>query len=118
MRIGVMMRYRRDPVPRLEGVVQNRLDRLFKSGKVKAADFDSRVFELLGSLPPPAAIQAIDRFQSKLTDDVRNISAFFTSMLRQVGVVRLFVAHPKTLHCCVVLQICQSISIYENYSLI
>lgn len=78
------MRYRRDPGPRLEAVVQNRLDRLFKNGKVKASDFDGRVYELLASLPPPAAIQAIERFQSKLTDEVRNVNAFFTSMLRQV----------------------------------
>ena len=84
------MRYRRDAGPRLEQTVQGRLDHLFRGSKIKASDFDGRVYELLSALPPNAAIRAIDRFQSKLTDEVRNISAFFTSLLRQVRHPQLF----------------------------
>ena len=78
------MRYRREPGPRLDQSVFVRLDRLYKATRIKASDFDSRVYELMHALAPPSAIRAIDRFQAKLSDDTRNVSALMTSVLRQV----------------------------------
>ena len=78
------MRYRREPGPRLDQSIMARLDRLYKATRIKANDFDGRVYELMNTMPPASAIRAIDRFQAKLSDDVRNVSALMTSMLRQV----------------------------------
>lgn len=84
MHPGFVTRYRKESTPRLEPEVESRLERLYRSSKVKASDLDLRVFEALNNLPPAVAVRAIDRFQAKVSDDVRNISAFFTSLLRQV----------------------------------
>lgn len=43
---GVMIRYRRDGTPRLDRDVYARLDKMYRSSNIKAADLDARVFEV------------------------------------------------------------------------
>jgi thioesterase domain-containing protein len=82
--LGVMTRHRQNTGPRLDREVDARLEKLFRLTKIKHGDFDGRAYDELAALPPHAAVRAIDRFQSKVSDDVRNLSAFFTSIIRQV----------------------------------
>ncbi|GAX76211.1 hypothetical protein CEUSTIGMA_g3655.t1 [Chlamydomonas eustigma] len=80
---GVMTRHRQNSGPRLDREVDARLEKLFRITKIKHGDFDGRAYDELAALPPHAAVRAIDKFQSKVSDDVRNLSAFFTSIIRQ-----------------------------------
>eukprot|EP00955_Chlamydomonas_euryale_P066538 359586-Chlamydomonas_euryale.AAC.15 len=81
---GVMIRYRKEGMPRLDRDVFGRLDKMYRTSRIKAADLDQRVFDALATLPPSIALRTIDRFQSRCGEDVRNVSAFFMSMLRTV----------------------------------
>ncbi len=86
-RVGVMHRHRQQSMPRLDRDVSARLDRLFRTSKIKQTDIDGRVYEELANIPPFVALRAIDRFQTKVQtigDEVRNVSAFLTTFLRQV----------------------------------
>ncbi|GAX81670.1 hypothetical protein CEUSTIGMA_g9098.t1 [Chlamydomonas eustigma] len=80
---GVMTRHRLNSGRRLDRLVDDRLEKLFRITKIKRSDFDGRAYDELAALSPHAAIRAIERFQSKVSDDVRNLSAFFTSIIRK-----------------------------------
>jgi hypothetical protein len=82
--LGVMTRHRQNSGRRLDREVEARLEKLFRITKIKHSDFDGRAYDELAALRPHAAVRAIEKFQSKVADDIRNLSAFFTSIIRQV----------------------------------
>lgn len=82
---GVIARLRRQPGPKQHPEVQQRLDSMFKSRKLKASDLDARCYDTLASAPVHIALATLDRLAARNLDEIRNISAFFMASYRSVG---------------------------------
>ncbi len=84
--IGIMTRLRRQAAgPRLPEEIQKRLDVFYRSGKLKATDLDAKIFDMLGGMPSSAACAALDKFATRDLRDIRNVSAFMISIIREVS---------------------------------
>ena len=104
---GVMGRHSRGQAgPGQKPDVQARLDHIFQSTSLSASDLDLRCYEALGSLPAHTAMRVLDKFVNRDLGDVRNICAWFMSIIKQVRLpcclcvcITGHVAHAEILTC-------------------
>lgn len=86
--MGMVNRTRRDGAPaavHLPPEVQQRLDTLVGAGRISSAEFDHRCLDALSNVTAALALRALDLFAEKRSaQEVRNVPAFFASLLKQV----------------------------------
>ncbi|KAG2501245.1 hypothetical protein HYH03_001052 [Edaphochlamys debaryana] len=68
--------------PKLAKDVQQRLEQLYRSGKMKDTVFDGKVLEAINDMEPGLAMRVIDNFEAKDLEDARNINALFMATIK------------------------------------
>ncbi|PNH05185.1 hypothetical protein TSOC_008623 [Tetrabaena socialis] len=80
---GVATRHKRfGHGPKLPKDVQQRLEQLYRSGKMKDTIFDSKVLEAIADMDAGLAIRVIDNFETKDLEDARNVNALFMATIK------------------------------------
>ena len=65
------------------GAVQQELEGLFRAGHVAREEVDDRCLDMLGQLPEDKGLQAVAELRAADTSVVKNMSAFFMSVMKK-----------------------------------
>ncbi|GIL94521.1 hypothetical protein Vretimale_747 [Volvox reticuliferus] len=69
--------------PKLPKEVQQRLEQLYRSGKLRDSQiFDGKVLEAIYDMEPSLALRVIENFEGKDLEDARNINALFMATIK------------------------------------